>query len=459
MGLESRNGLTSGSLLRGLFKLAGPMFASALLQHLQSLIDLFWVGRLGSHAVAALALSGTVLMLMFPIVMGAATGTVALVSRAVGGGRLDDASEAAGQSLLVALCVGVATGLVGWAFCRPLCGLLGAEPDVRALAEQYLAISFLGGFTVFVLFVGTSALQGAGNTVLPMRAMLMANAINLVLDPLLIYGLLGLPRLGVQGAALATVFAQAAAAALIVVRLARGAAGLKVGLARWRMRAGLAWTLARIGLPSSAQMASRGVMSLVLMRIVAACGTAAVAGYGIGLRFHMLILMPAFVLGNAAATLVGQNLGAGQPRRAQSAAWLAAGLDVAIMAGSGALMLIGAPRLIAWFNGDPAVVRIGTAYLRTVSPAYVFVALAIVLGRALDGAGQTLVTMVCTILSLWGLQVPLAVGLSRVVTPPTQGIWWAIAAAMAVHGVMVAGWFMTGRWKAGPGPRGLRLRP
>ncbi len=447
---DLRHGLTSGPLLPALVGLAGPMFASALLQNLQSLIDLFWVGRLGSPAVAALAMGGTILMLMFPIVMGAATGTVAMVARAVGAGRPDDASAAAGQSLLVALLLGLATGAIGYLFRVPLCGLLGGDPTVRGLATQYLGLNFLGAFTVFVLFIGNSALQGAGNPMLPMRAMLLANGINIVLDPLLIYGLLGLPRLEVRGAALATVLSQAAAAAFIVTRLARGAAGLRVGAAHWRLRAGLAWTLARIGMPSSAQMFSRGLMSLVLMRIVAACGTAAVAGYGIGLRFHMLILMPAFVLGNAAATLVGQNLGAGQSRRAQAAAWLAAGLDAALMAAAAVLMLALAPRLIAAFDPSPAVVDLGAAYLRTVSPSYVFVALAIVLGRALDGAGQTLATMACTILTLWGLQVPLALFLSRVMAPPTQGIWWAIAAAMTVHGLLVTAWFLTGRWKTGP---------
>ena len=444
---RNTNDLTTGNIFTCLLKLAGPMFASAMLQNLQSLIGLFWVGRLGSSAVAALAMGGTILMLLFPIVMGAATGTVAMVSRFVGAGRLDEASDTTGQSLLVALIIGVGTGLIGWFFAGDLCRLLGADESVSRLTREYLDIAFLGCFTVFVLFIGNSALQGAGNTILPMFAMLLANIVNIVLDPILIYGLLGFPKMGVRGAAWAMVISQAIAAGLVVVFLSRGVAGLHVRASRWRLQPTLAWTLMRIGIPSSGQMLSRGLMALILMRIVARCGTAAIAGYGIGMRFHMIILMPAFVLGNAAATMVGQNLGSGRPDRSKTAAWMATGMDVVIMAASAVLMLAFAPPFVRLFDANPEVVSVGASYLRTVSPFYVFVALAIVLGRALDGAGQTMATMIFTVTSLWGLQVPLAFFLSRVTQPATQGIWWAIGIAMTVHALMVTGWFLTGRWK------------
>ena len=450
MQKPNTNDLTTGNIFVCLLKLAGPMFAGAMLHNLQSLIDLFWVGKLGSNAVAALAMGGTILMLLFPIIMGTATGTVAMVSRFVGAGRMDEASNTAGQSLLVALLMGVGIGLIGWFFADDLCRLLGAEESVSRLARDYLGITFLGCFTIFMLFIGNSVLYGAGNTILPMFAMLLASIINIVLDPILIYGLLGFPRLGVCGAAWATVISQAVAAGLVVFFLLRGVAGLHVHASRWRFQPALVWSLMRIGIPSSGQMFSRGLMALILMRIVALCGTAAIAGYGIGMRFHMIILMPAFVLGNAAATMVGQNLGAGRPDRSKSAAWLATGVDVVIMAASAALMLAFAPQFVRLFDATPEVVQVGAGYLRTVSPFYVFTALAIVLGRALDGAGQTMATMICTVTSVWGLQVPLALFLSRVTQPATQGIWWAIAIAVTVHGLMVTGWFLTGRWKIHP---------
>lgn len=444
---HSANDLLDGPLSRGLVKLAGPMFVSAMLQNAQSLIDLFWVGRLGSSAVAALAVSGAVLMALFPVVMGMSTGTVAIVSRAVGAGRYDEASRAGGQSLLAALLFGLLAGSVGFFFAAPLCRLLGAEEDVVRIGAPYLQVSFLGSFTVFLLFIANSILQSAGDAVVPMCAMLLANALNMVLDPIMIFGLLGLPPMGVQGAALATVLAQAAAVVLVLAVLHRGHGGVRVTLGAWRLHGALLWRLARIGVPSSGQMLSRSLMTMVLMRVVAGCGTAAVAAYGIGVRFHMIVLMPAFTLGNAAATLVGQNLGAGRPDRSQRAAWLATGMDVLIMLASAAALMLFAAPLIRIFNTHDEVVRIGSDYLRTVSPFYVFAALSIVLGRALQGAGETVAPMVTTIVSLWVVQVPLAVYLAQRFEPATRGIWYSIAATLVVNGLMVAACFHQGRWK------------
>ena len=441
------NSLTEGSLTKALVALAGPMFISAILQNAQMLIDLFWVGRLGSEAVAALAISGTIMMTLFPIVMGMSAGTVALVSRSVGAGDHEAASDAAGQSLTVGLLLGVVAGVLGIAASRPLCRLLGAGPDTLHLAARFLHISFAGSFTVFLLFVANSILQSAGNTVLPMTAMLLANALNIVLEPLFIYGLLGLPAMGVAGAALATVISQGLAAALVIRRLVRGVSGLEVRAPRWRLRGDLAWRILRIGLPSSGQMLSRSIMSLVLMRIVAFYGTSAVAAYGIGVRFHMILLMPCFALGNAAATLVGQNLGARKPARAQASAWLAVAVAAAILAGSAVALFAFAPFCIGFFDPSPPVVEIGVAFLRIASPFYVFAALGIVLGRALVGAGDAVGPMVTTIIGLWGIQVPLAIVLSKAVTPATTGIWWSIAVALAANGLMTAAWFQTGRWK------------
>ncbi|MGQ9662852.1 MAG: MATE family efflux transporter, partial [Kiritimatiellia bacterium] len=255
------------------------------------------------------------------------------------------------------------------------------------------------------------------------------------------------PRLGFRGAALATVIAQFVAVVTVMTLLVRGKLHIRVRV-RWRAPLSrIALQVVRIGLPGSGQMLARSLMALVLMRIVASCGTAAIAAYGIGLRLHGVILMPAFALGNAAATLVGQNLGAGRPRRAVHGAWLAAGIDAAIMAVAGAVFIAFAPRLVEIFDTTPAVVATGASFLRTTSGFYVFTALGIVLGRALQGAGDTLAPMVFTILTLWGLQVPLATYWSRRFTPPTQGIWWAIATATVINGLLMAGWFLAGRWK------------
>jgi len=448
MGSDTRiNNLTEGSILRALAHLAAPMLVTALLQNAQSLIDLFWVGRLGAEAVAAVAMSGTVLMALFPMLMGISAGTLALVARGVGAGRTDEANAATAQSLVLAILVGAVAAVVGWLAADPMLRLLGAEPAVLAQGSAYLRISLFGSFTVFLLFIGNAALQGAGDARTPMYLMAIANIVNMILDPIFIFGLGPLPAMRVQGAALATVLAQAVAAGLSLRLLFTGRTRLYPQLQECRLYPALAWRILRIGIPGTGQMLSRSLMGLVMMRLVAACGTAAVAAYGVGLRLHMIVMMPAFALGGAAATLVGQNLGAAKPERAQRSAWLATGVDAAFMAFAAVVLAFFARNFIGAFNKVPEVVEVGVRYLRIVSPFYVFTALGVVLGRALQGAGDTLAPMIITIITLWGLQVPLAVWFSRLWQPATQGIWYAISAASVAQGLLITLWFQTGRWQ------------
>jgi putative MATE family efflux protein len=379
--------------------------------------------------------------------MGAATGTIALVARATGARQYEEANRAAGQSIMVALFLGGLSGVVGMFLSGNALGLLQPSPDVVADGVAYLRISLLGSFTAFVLFIGNSALQGAGDALTPTLVMVVANVLNIALDPIFIYGSPPVPAMGVRGAALATVLAQACAAVVSVRFLFSGRTPLHVRFSQWRPDPPLAWRILRIGIPGAGQMFARSLMSAVMMRLVAACGTAAVAAYGIGMRFHMIMLMPAFALGGAAATMVGQGLGANKPERAQRAAWLATGIDVAVMAVAATVLMTFAPTLIGFFNSSPDVVHVGAHYLRIVSPFYVFTAAGIVFGRALNGAGDTTTPMIVTVVTLWGVQVPLAIVLSHVYEPATQGIWYAISAAMLINGVLLTAWFQTGRWK------------
>lgn len=440
--------LTEGNVLRALWRLAMPMLASAVLHNAQTLVDLFWVGRLGPAAVASVAMAGTVIMVLFPILMGLSTGTVALVARAVGAENWDEANRAAGQSLMLAAVFGVAIGLVGWFLARDLFRLLGADPSVMAQGVGYLKIMLLGSFTVFMLFIGNSALQSAGDTLTPMFIMGMMNVLNVVLDPILIFGLGPLPEMGVEGAAVATVLSNTIAAWVLLFILFRGKTRIHIRLKQWKPDLTLSWRILRIGIPGSGQMLSRSLMWGLMMRIVAGCGTAAVAAYGTGMRLHTIALMPAFALAGAAATMVGQNMGAKRPERARSSAWLAAGLTALFMALVAVVMMIFAPTLIRIFNSDPGVVRIGAGYLLIVSPFHVFAALGIVFGRALNGAGDSVTPMIFTVVSLWLLQAPLAIVFSRLWDSPTQGIWWAISIVMVVHGLLTAAWFETGKWRS-----------
>lgn len=439
--------LTNGSLVRCLLVLSGPMMVSALLQNLQSLVDMYWVGWLGETAVAAIALSGTVLMLVFPIIMGASTGTVALVSRFIGTGDNRSASGTAAQSIFLVALLGIVLGATGCFFTPLICSWFSSAPAVIEQASAYLRIMFLGAIGSFVLFAAMSSLQGAGNASVPMRIMVFSNMLNLAIEPIPVFGLYGFPAIGIRGAAVATLIAQVTSAVIAVVVLMRGSSGLKLAPSMFRIQPSMAWRIMRIGVPGTGQMLSRSVMAVVIMAIVARYGTEALAGYGIGMRIHMIILLPAFVLANAVAAIVGQNLGAGKPDRAGRVAWMATGWDMAIMAVCAAVLFVWSRDIVGFFNNAPDVVRIGAQYLMTVSPFYVFVALAIVLGRAFFGAGNTVPPMICTFVGLWIVQVPLALVLPRFFCDPTMGIWWAVAIGSIVNGLSVAGWFRLGRWK------------
>jgi putative MATE family efflux protein len=439
--------LTSGSLIKGLMRLSGPLLLSALLQNAQSLIDLFWVGRLGSIAVAGVALSATVFMLLFPMIMGLTAGTVAMVARMTGAGDGEGANRAAGQSLMLSLILGGITGMVCSLFSEPVLRLLGADAQVVRMGAPYLRILLLGSFSVFLLFTANAALQAVGDTVRPMWSMILANVLNLILDPLLIFGFGPFPEMGIEGAAWATVFSQVVACAVSIHLMKTGKSRLKVQAHHWKLDWALSWRILRIGVPGSGQMLSRGLMAAAFMRIVAQYGTVALAAYGIGMRFHMILLMPAFAFGNAAATLVGQNMGAGQLDRARAAAWLATAIDAGLMILCSIAVAIWAGPLVSFFSSDPAVIAVGVKFLRIVTPFAVFATLGIVLGRAMNGAGETLMPMILTVVSLWGLQVPLGLWLPHHWHPATSGIWWANALAMMAHGILIMLWFLKGHWQ------------
>jgi putative MATE family efflux protein len=313
-----------------------------------------------------------------------------------------------------------------------------------------------------ILFLASSSMQASGNTVVPMVAILISNMLNMVLDPLFIFGWGWIPGGGVAGAAWATILAQVITAVGLIWLLFKGRTNLYLHWPDFKPIWRDSLNFIKIGLPSVGQMSSRSLMNLVFFGIIAKFGTFVVAGYGIGSRWHMVLLMPCFVLGNATATMVGQNLGAGQPLRARRAAWCSWGMISLVMAGSALLLYMFVEESIAFFDSTPEVVEVGVSYLCAVLPFYVFTGISIVTERALSGAGCTVATMVSTIIALWGVQVPLALLLSgsvawtgmpglaefigRVFDPSTQGVWWAMNIATLINMAMLTFWFSTGRW-------------
>ena len=438
--------LTKGPILSKIISLAGPLMIIAVLQTTQSLIDMFWVGKLGASSIAAVAMSGTIIMVLFAIIAGVSTGTLALVARYVGAKDSEKANAVATQSIYIAIIMATPVVVIGLLFTERLFLLLGAGQEVLEAGVGYLKILLVGGVTMFLLFLGNSILRGAGDTVTPMKLMILANLINIILDPIFIFGI-GVPRMNTSGAAVATVISQVVSALWVLWMLSNGRSIVHIRLNELKIRLELIKAILKIGLPSSLQMFFRCLMGIVLIGIVATFGTQAVAAYGVGMRLQMVILMPAFALGGSAAAMVGQNLGSRQPKRAKSSAWVATIFDMIIMTFIAFVFFSLASQIISLFNQDQRVVSLGAEYLKITTPFYIFIAFGVVLNRALAGAGDTLVPMLITLLTLWGFQIPMAVFLSKSTPLGLTGVWWAIALASMVNGLLILSWFEMGRWK------------
>jgi putative MATE family efflux protein len=337
--------------------------------------------------------------------------------------------------------------VAGFLLSEPLLLLLGTEPEVVPQGLSFLHVTF-GGLAGFLMVpIVNSLLRGAGEARLALTVRVASYGLGLVVEPLLVFGWGPLPGLGVAGAALALVGSQWLGFLIQLGFLISGRARIRIDLHRLRLDPPLMWQIFRIALPSTVQMTLRSFSRATLLGVVAVYGTFAVAAYGVAARVFMTVFVPGFGLGNAAATLVGQNLGAGKPDRAARSAWLIAACNVALMLACAAVIVPFAEPIVTAFNDTPEVVDLGAEALRIFAIGYVFSALGSVLARGLDGAGNTVPAMVINLLTLWGLQIPLAWILSQILGWGTTGLWAGISVANVANGFIFAFWFGRGRWK------------
>ncbi len=440
---QKERDLTTISITKGLFLLAVPMIVSNVLQTAFNVVDMIWVGRLGASALAAVAMSGQIIMVVMFVMIGIGVGTTAKVARAIGEKDRDKADNVAMQSLILGFFGSIIFAVIGYYVSPWLLEVLGAQPDVVALGTSYLRITFLGVIVMFYGFLISAILQGAGDAVTPMLILAGATVLNIILDPIMIFWL----GWGVNGAALATVISRALGSLAALEVLLRGRSRIHVKVTYFKIDWEAIRSILLIGFPASIQMTLRGAVGIVLIAVVASFGTYAVAAYGVGLELWMIAMMPGFALGMSAATLVGQNLGAKQPDRAALSAWTAAGYYTVFMFFMCLLFLTAAPYLVMMFNTEPEVVRIGSSFLRIAALGTIFVAPSLILGRSMSGAGDTTAPLVITFITLWIIQIPLAFILARFTSLGLTGIWVAILTAYLSQAVMTITWFQVGRWK------------
>ncbi len=437
---------TAGPIGRAVLLLAIPMVLELVLESVFAVVDVFFVSRLGADAVATVGLTESMLTIIYAVAGGLTVGAMATVSRRVGEGDADGAATAAVQAIAIGIAVAVPVGLYGAMFARPLLVAMGATPGV--LANASFAVIVLGANgAILMLFLINGVFRGAGDAAAAMRILWLANAINIVLDPCLIFGLGPFPRLGVTGAAVATTTGRSLGVIAQLWLLSRGTGHVVVRRRHLKLDPRVMLNMLRLSGSAVFQWLIATTSWIAVVRIVASFGSDALAANTIAIRLVIFALLPSWGLSNAAATLVGQNLGAAQPERAEASVWRACLLNVALLGAMELVFEVFATPLIGLFTTDPAVAPIAVRGLRIISAGFVFYAPGYVLTQSFNGAGDTTTPTVINLFCFWLFQIPAAYGLAHFTSLGPDGVFWAIALAGSVMAVISAIAFRRGTWK------------
>lgn len=438
---------TSMRLGEAIFLLAVPMVLEMIMESVFAIADIFFVSRLGSDAVAAVGLTESMMTLVYALAVGFSAGTTAMVSRRIGEKNPEAASRAAAQAILSVMIISVLLAIPGVLYSYELLRLMGASHELAAANHGYTKIMFAGNIVIMLLFVINAAFRSAGDAALSMRVLLIANGVNIVLDPLLIFGLGPVPALGIEGAAIATNIGRGLAVAFQFYVLFRGKMRIKLRLRHFIPDLAIQITLIRLSIGGILQNIIATASWIIMVRIVSVFGSAAVAGYTIGIRIIIFALLPSWGLSNAAATLVGQNLGAGRPDRASRAAWIT-GFTNMFLLGIVSLVFIMFPGMfIKLFITDPEVLRYGITCLQIVSAGFLFYAMGMVMTQSLNGAGDTYTPTLLNFICFWMIEIPLAWFLALKMGYEVEGVYYAIVVAESTLTLMGIYVFNRGRWK------------
>jgi len=444
----SHQDYTTGSLTRAIFLLSVPMVVEMFMESLFAIVDVFWVARLGADSVATVGLVEAMLTLVYAVGMGMGLSAVAMVARRVGEKDREGAALASVQAIALGLAASLSMGASGLYFAPHLLRLMGASPAVLAVGSSYARITLGGCCVVVLLMLNNAVFRGAGDAAIAMRVLWLANSINLVLDPCLIFGLGPFPRLGVTGAALATLTGRSVGVVYQLYRLSRGGEHIRILARQIHLDLEVMARLLRVSLAGIAQMLVPQIAWLILMRIVSVFGSTALAAYTIGIRIIIFFILPAWGLSGAAATLVGQNLGARQPERAEQSVWKTGFYTTLVMGGVGVLFVLFPGPVVRLFTHDPAIVSLGVACLRIVSIGNVGYAYEMVMMQAFNGAGDTLTPTIVNFFGFIVFEIPFAYTLALPLRMRSNGVYWAITVSESAIAVAMVLLFRQGRWKA-----------
>ncbi len=439
----SNRDFTEGSIGTAVFLLSVPMIIEMLGESLFAVVDIFYVAKLGANAVAVIGITETVLVLIYAMAIGLSIGATATIARRIGEKQPEEAAKTAFHVIILGLIVSAVIGVIGVIFAPYFLKLIGAEADVITLGTVYARIMFGTNFVIVFLFLLNAIFRGAGDATVSMRVLWLANILNIMLAPIFIFYF----DFGVTGAAIATSIGRGIGVIYAFAMLWSNRGRITIERKHCKFDPILLWNLVKISSSAVLQFTIGTASWIGLMKVVSNFGSEAVAGYTIGVRVIVFALLPSIGMSNAAATLVGQNLGAGKPERAEKSVWKAAFFNAIFLTTTGILFIIFARQIVSIFTNEPNVVNYATDTLRIVSYGFIFYAVGMVLESAFNGAGDTWTPTYLNFFVFWMFEIPLAYVLANNFGLKTHGVLWAITCAFSTLTVVSLIIFKRGKWK------------
>lgn len=446
--LGEEHEFTKGSIDRAIFLLAIPMILEMAMESVFAVVDVYFVSKLNDNdAVATIGLTESVLTLIYSLAIGLSMGATAMVARRVGEKDIRGAEVAATQALYIGVAISFVISIIGFFFAGDILRLMGGNENLIRNNVGYTRWMFAGNITIMLLFLINAIFRGAGDASLAMRSLMLANALNIVLDPLFIFGWGPVPAMGVEGAAIATTVGRGTGVIYQISHLLKGKGVIKLHAENLQAKWDIMVRLLKVSAGGTGQFLIGSASWIFLMRIISDFGSTALAGYTIGIRVIIFAILPAWGMANAAATLVGQNLGAGHPQRAEKSVWRAAFFNMCFLGIVTVLFFTLASPILNVFTTDQAVLQNGIQCLQIVSLGYVFYAYGMVINQSFNGAGDTRTPTILSFFTFWVLQIPLAFLMAKLLHIGPLGVYLAISIAESIMAIVAIMIFRQGRWK------------
>ncbi|MCL6296076.1 MATE family efflux transporter [Jejuia spongiicola] len=438
---------TTGSIRKAVFMLSIPMILEMLMESIFAIVDIMYVSQVSVNAVATIGLTESVITLVYAVAIGLSMAATAVVARRVGETDIKGASTAAVQVIFLGVFVAAIISVIGIIYPKEILSLMGAEPDLIAEGYGYTKVLLGGNITIMLLFLINAIFRGAGDASVAMWTLILSNGLNIILDPIFIFGFGPVPAYGVEGAAIATTIGRGTAVLFQLIILFYGFSKIKIAVKDLVLQVGVMINLIKVSLGGIGQFLIGTSSWVFLMRIMSEFGSEVLAGYTIAIRVMMFTLMPAWGMSNAAATLVGQNLGAKKPERAEKSVWKTGKYSAIFMGLVSVIYLVFAPQIIVLFNATPDVVKYGSLCLRVIAAGYIFYGYGMVVINAFNGAGDTKTPTYINFVCFWLLQLPFAYVMAITLDFGPSGVFWAITLAEVLIAVIAIIWFKKGAWK------------